>query len=122
MRSRPRAMLCDALVRHERGSCCVCLDVSMFRGLRDDRPRGPRGSAVGPSVRAIVAWIHSCTRCDHDGYQVPPLWIDVRFDFIASARSPNLTAVNAIILHSCIKRHVERLATMAGAVFNRRIE
>ena len=56
------------------------------------------------------------------GIKFRPYGIDVRFDFIASARSPNLTAVNAIMLHSCIKRHVERLATMVGAVFNRRIE
>jgi hypothetical protein len=56
------------------------------------------------------------------GIKFRPYGIDVRFDFIASARSPNLTAVNAVILHSRITRHVERLATMVGAVFNRRIE
>jgi hypothetical protein len=54
------------------------------------------------------------------GIKFRPYGIDVRFDFIASARSPNLTAVNAIILHPRITR--ERLATMVGAVFNRRIE
>src|ERR1700687_6437684 len=66
MRSRPRAMLCDALVRRELGSCWAGLNVAMFCDLRDDRPR-ERGS-----VRALVAriWIRPCARCDHDGYQI----------------------------------------------------
>ena len=48
MRSRPRAMPCDALVRRELGSCCVDLDVSMFCGLQDDR-RAASGAQVALS-------------------------------------------------------------------------
>jgi hypothetical protein len=51
MRSKPRAMLCDALVRRELGSDCVYLDVSMLRGLRVDRPRGQPNSAATFSSR-----------------------------------------------------------------------
>jgi hypothetical protein len=54
MRSRPRAMLCDALVRRERGSCCVYLGVSMFGDLRDDDPRGRRDSAA--AFRFAPSW------------------------------------------------------------------
>src|SRR5258708_39060400 len=67
MRSRPRAMLCDALVRRELGSCCVDLGGRRIIKIKDDRPRGERGS-----VRALVAriWIRPCARCDHDGDQI----------------------------------------------------
>jgi hypothetical protein len=76
----------------------------------DSRPRGH-------------IWICPRTRSDHDGYQISRReGIDVRFDFIVVARSPNLTTVKATTLHSCIKRPHRRLTTMAGAILNWRIE
>jgi hypothetical protein len=56
------------------------------------------------------------------GIKFAPYGTDVRFDLLVCNRSRSLTAVKAIILPSCIKRHIERLATTVSAVFNRRIE
>src|SRR5260370_8189674 len=68
IRSRPRAMLCDALVRRELGSCCVDLDVSMVCGLQDDRPRGERGPV--PALVAPLS-IRPCAHLDHPAHPIP---------------------------------------------------
>jgi hypothetical protein len=94
MRSIPRAILCDELVRTELGSGCTDLDT--FIPVACDMIRAARG--LCRDLQFALTWPKdyvAARAVNMTGIKFASLWIDVRFDFIVSARIPN----KAIGLH-----------------------
>src|ERR1700676_2076265 len=116
MRSSPRAMLCNPLVRGEPGLGCLDFDVSMFCGLPDDRRCGWRDAAMTFSSRSLGSiWIGPRMRGDHDGHQVRVLARSMPDSSSSSCSQPQLDGRQGNHAALIYRRRIEGLAIMAGA-------